>query len=658
MLPHAVPPPEAMPSRAQTRPAPPLTPRRGLSVPLMLLALIGMTFAVYLPVLRHGFVNWDDQTEIYQNPDLDPVTLRGVAWNWTHTRMTVYMPLTYTTWAGIALLARQPPDAQGITLNPFWFHLAGVAFHACGVALVFLILRRLTTTNGAGTPPKTRDWAAALGAAVFAVHPLQVEPVAWASGMYTVLSGALSLWALWHYLRYAQRIDGDGAVARSSDGADPQDVSPHGASLRGVSRRGPPIDFALATFAFVLAMLAKPTAVALPLVAASLDWLLIRRDVRRLLAPMVVWLVLAGGVYAVASRFHPANTVDVPLHHRPIVALDALWFYLTKVVRPANLIPDYGRWPGWVMQRRATALTVIASAALLLVAWLLRRRAPRVAAPVAVFVFGLLPYLGLVKFDYQWFSTVADRYAYLAMLGVGLAVALFVSTRRVRVRRLAVVATCLALVLLVVINRRQQDYWTSTQRLFGHTLEVRPDSLVAHSILGFDVARAGRDAEAEAHYRAALASRPNDSTVNFNYGNFLRQHGRGRQATDYYQAAVDSPAGAGNAMYHLNYGQALVEARRWDEAALEFERAIELAQGKKQDFPEAHQNLGMLLALSGNDAAAVVEFRRALAINPDYAPAQRQLVAAFERLRDRALATTRAATQPSSGPSTGPSHGR
>src|SRR3954463_3621101 len=105
MLPHAVPLPSRAPAPAlhESGLAAPPARRRPLNGLLTPLALIAMTFAVYLPVLRHGFVNWDDQTEIYQNPDLDPVTLRGVAWNWTHTRMTVYMPLTYTTWAGIAL---------------------------------------------------------------------------------------------------------------------------------------------------------------------------------------------------------------------------------------------------------------------------------------------------------------------------------------------------------------------------------------------------------------------------------------------------------------------------------------------------------------------------------------------------------------------------
>src|SRR4051812_14810123 len=154
---------------------------------LILIGLLALTFIVYQPVLRHGFVNWDDQTEIYENPDFNPVTPRSVAGNWTHTRMTVYMPLTYTVWAGLAVLAHGAPARGAAAVNAFYFHLANVVFHAISVAIVFLLLRRLSA----------RDWPAALGAAVFAFHPLQVEAVAWASGMYTVLSGALSLWALW-----------------------------------------------------------------------------------------------------------------------------------------------------------------------------------------------------------------------------------------------------------------------------------------------------------------------------------------------------------------------------------------------------------------------------------------------------------------------------
>src|SRR5256885_14392505 len=114
--------------------------------------------------------------------------------NWARPRMTVYMPLTYMVWGGIAYVAQRPPDAQHIALNPAYFHALNVLFHLLAVFWAMMLLRRLIG----------HDVAALLGAAIFAVHPLQAEALAWASdGMYTALSGALSLWALYHYLRFA-----------------------------------------------------------------------------------------------------------------------------------------------------------------------------------------------------------------------------------------------------------------------------------------------------------------------------------------------------------------------------------------------------------------------------------------------------------------------
>src|SRR5258708_2508798 len=173
------------------------SPHRSQQI-VAILILLAIAVGTYWPVLRNDFVDFDDQTEIYQNPDFNPVTLRGLAWNWSHTRMTLYMPLTYTTWGVLAAVA--PRDAHG-TLAAWPFHALNLALHALCVTLVFLLLRQL----GMPTTP------AAFGAAVFAVHPMQTEAVAWASGMYTVLGAALGAGALMAYVK-----SGDPSRSRAS----------------------------------------------------------------------------------------------------------------------------------------------------------------------------------------------------------------------------------------------------------------------------------------------------------------------------------------------------------------------------------------------------------------------------------------------------------
>src|SRR5258708_7458981 len=162
------------------------SPHRSQQI-VAILILLAIAVGTYWPVLRNDFVDFDDQTEIYQNPDFNPVTLHGLAWNWRHTRMTLYMPLTYTTWGAVADVA--PRDDRGV-LEAWPFHLLNLGLHAACVVLMFLLLQHL----GTATTP------AAVGAIAFAIHPIQTEAVAWASGMYTLLGAALSLSALLLYV--------------------------------------------------------------------------------------------------------------------------------------------------------------------------------------------------------------------------------------------------------------------------------------------------------------------------------------------------------------------------------------------------------------------------------------------------------------------------
>jgi len=159
------------------------------------LFLIGTTLVVFWPVCNHEFVLWDDQLNVYENPFLDPVTASNLYHLWKEPHENLYIPLTYSIWAGIVHVTQRPAmEKTEAPFNSSLFHVMNLILHILGTLVVFAILKILFTN----------DWASCCGAMLFALHPLQVEPVAWVTGMKDVLCGLLSLVALWQYSKYVQ----------------------------------------------------------------------------------------------------------------------------------------------------------------------------------------------------------------------------------------------------------------------------------------------------------------------------------------------------------------------------------------------------------------------------------------------------------------------
>jgi hypothetical protein len=415
-------------------------------------------------VIGNDFVRFDDAYTIHQNPRLNPPTVGSVLSYWRDWRSGadgLYVPVTYTAWAALATLARlDQPDAEGIALNPYVFHAASVLVHVAAALVVFELLTLLVRNRV----------AAAIGALVFALHPVQVEPVAWASGLKDVLAGALALLAIWLYL------------------------SPVRSGWR----------YVLATACFVLAMLSKPSAMMAAPIALVLDVMLIRRPLWSSVRWLLPWVVLAIPVALIARHVQAVTLVQpVPLHLRPLIAGDALTFYLRQIALPVNLALDYGRRPDVVLASRLTYFLWVVPVLLALLTWRLRSRPLQGA--VLLFLLALLPVLGFTPFQFQHFSTVADHYLYLAMFGVALAVASLIASRPspVVVRVAAVVLALLAIRTIV-----QAGYWRDDAALFTHTLAVNPRSFLAHNNLGEALESANRLPEALDHYQRAIELYP------------------------------------------------------------------------------------------------------------------------------------------------------
>jgi hypothetical protein len=498
-------------------------------------AIIFLTFAAYSPLLTAGFIEWDDPHNVSANPDLNPPTWRAVLRYWRAPFEGLYVPLTYTAWAGVARVS-QLVHGGGTALDPTLYHLANLVCHAISSLLVYAILRSVFEVR----------LPAALGAALFAIHPIQVEAVGWISGLKDILGGLFGFLAIWFYIRRPE-------------------------SCR---------QYLFATLAFIAAMLCKPAAVGVPLVAGAIAWIMLRRPVPVILRSLVPWLILASPVIVITRIAQPASEAAglFAWYRRPLVTGDALAFYLGKLVWPVSFALDYGR--------TLRSFTWIVPVSLAIVLFVARRRAPALLAAGLVSLAALLPVLGLVPFDFQIYSTVADHYAYAAMLGPAIAAAWAVQRWRFAATLALPVLACLA-----TFTFRQTLRWHDTRSLLNHTLAINPRSWMAHINLSADALLRDDPGPALVHARAALRLRPGDSDI------------------------------------HVNLGRALGLQGDFVGAEIEFRRAIELNSASAA----AHANLGLALEAQGRTGEAITEYCRALEIDPKHQSAARALSAAMCR---------------------------
>jgi tetratricopeptide (TPR) repeat protein len=565
--------------------------RRSARAAILGLVLAAIALALFAPVLGFGFVLLDDDLNVYANPLVHP----GVAQDdgrferiWREPYLQMYIPVTYSAWALVAQAAERPlaegeaAEAAGAAngLAPRPFHALNVALHAFSILCVFAILRAALAD----------DVGAAFGALFFAVHPLQVEPVAWVSGWKDVGSGSLALASLWLYAVHAR--------SRGTRSA---------------------LSWALALAAFALAVLAKPSAVVVPLLAAVLDVGCLRRSWRSAAASLWPFglLGLVGIALTLGVQPPDADVPAIALGARPLVALDALGFYLGKLVLPLELAPLYDRRPDAVLARGSWWIGAFALAAVLaaaLAALVKRPRSPVPLAGLALFALGFAPVLGLVPFTFQVISTVADRYAYLPLLGA----ALFFGWIA-RSGRTAALLSAVAVLAMGLRARDQLRHWRASEPLFVHALAVNPSSGFAHTNLGEIYAREGRVDEALGHFEEAVRLDPGSARARNNLGSYLGENGRLEEALEHLEEAVRLDPGYSRA--RMGLASALIGLGRYPEAIRELEAVHRL----EPEFAGAYQSRGMLLAALGDARGALEALEEALRLDPELVAARVQL---------------------------------
>jgi tetratricopeptide (TPR) repeat protein len=570
--------------------------RFGIGLPGLVLALV--VLACFFRAVGHDFICLDDHGYVVENEHvLGGLTWANLGWALRTTEMGNWHPVT---WCSHLL------DAQLFGSRPWGHHLTNVLLHVVNTLLVLIVLGRMTGAF----------WRSLMVAALFGLHPLRVESVAWISERKDVLSAAFGLLTLWAYSAW---------VCRTAE-----------------HRPGAWRIYGMALAFFALGLLSKPMLVTVPCVLLLLDYWPFRRfgavgpGARRLILEKVPFFALAAAASVIALLAQASHGALGTSEHYPWVlrlgnAVTAYTRYLGKAVFPVGLSVGYPFAPGF------SAAGIVLAAALLagisVVVFLKRNRQPYLLVGWLWFLGMLVPVIGLVQVGVQ---SMADRYSYLPLIGVSIMAVWSIADGTAGwSRRVPLLGALAGIVVagLTGLTWRQLGSWRDSETLFGHAVAIDGRNLTAHSCLGYVFARTpGRTAEALSEYRTAVRLAPNQADLHFALGNVLLETpGRRAEAIAEFRTAVRLDPEAADA--HLNLGIALAASpESLDAAIVEYQTVIRL----QPERAEAHVNLARaLLRPPERIPDAVAEFRAALRAKPDDAEYHNQLGAALAPMPGR-----------------------
>jgi protein O-mannosyl-transferase len=562
------------------------------AVPIICVLLAAITFAVFGQTLSHEFVNYDDNTYVYANPAVrGGITVHGTEWAFAHVHSQNWHPLTTLS---------HMLDCQIFGLNAGGHHFTNVLLHTVAVLLLFLVLFQMTGAI----------WRSGFVAAVFAIHPLHVESVAWIAERKDVLSALFFMLTLAAYTSYVRN--------------------------RSIGR------YVIVSILFALGLMSKPMLVTVPFVLLLLDYWPLGRSqrfaaanpspprrggserqratphpplspsqgerkqvrgfdrvvVRKLVVEKMPWFLLAAAssvATIVAQRQATGSTEELPLSWRAENALVAAATYIWQTLWPANLAVFYphpeNQLPLWQM-----ILAVGLLAGLTLLAVMARRRFPYFFTGWFWYLIMLLPVIGLVQVGLQGH---ADRYTYLPQIGLCImatwAIAGLTSGWRARIITLACAGSAV-LVALSLCAWKQVGYWKNSETLWAHALAVTSHNDVAHAGLGGILLGRGKIDEAISNFREALRIRPNNQEVHRSLAQALAQEGNMTEATVHWEKALELEPEDVTARDSLGAG--LVQQGRLVEAVAQWQQSLQY----NPDDGNALSNLGWVLSTAPEDS--------------------------------------------------------
>ena len=557
-----------------------------------------VTFLAFSPVLQNGFVNWDDEAVLLNNPHYRGLSWAHLRWMFTTFHMSVYRPIAWMT-MGVDYLIWG--------MDPFGYHLTSLLFHCVNALLFYFVALRLlrSAIPSAANCPGGLRLAAAFAALLFALHPLRVEPVAWESGEDNLVAGFFFMVTLIFYLRA---------------------VVPNLGSSGWMWMAG-------AWLCYGLSIISKALTVPLPLALLVLDVYPLRRlksspkswiqaDTRRVLLEKIPFFLFAVPVAIIAvlakqSTGGVATPTQIGWAPRVMQSFYGVAFYVWKTLAPWGLSPLYERpipfnpwdWP-FVVSVVFVLLVTIGF-------FVARHSWPAGLTAWVYYAALLLPSLGVITYGPQ---LVGDRYSYLPCLSWAVLAAAGVvhlynlwSARRISAVPFISVNGIVVLVLIALgtLTWKQTYIWHNSERLWRYALSLDERSSFAHNNLGIVLAKGGALDDAISHSRRALEIDPRFVEAYTNLGNFLGQRGSKQEAIGVLRHALEIDPGFTNARNTL--GNILADSGNTEEAIREFHKAIAITP----NVAITHYNLARALANRGDLDEAISEYRRALSIEPE-----------------------------------------
>jgi len=521
-----------------------------------------LTLAIYWQVLDYGFINFDDPTYVIENNHIrDGLTIEGIKWAFTSFYASNWHPLT---WLSHML------DIEFHGMNPGKHHLSNITIHTLNAVLLFILLERMTGML----------WRSAMVAALFALHPLHVESVAWISERKDVLSTFFGILTLSAYVWYTR--------------------------MPGLKR------YSLMAVLFICSVMSKPMMVTLPFLMLVLDfWPLKRIDVMKresgykpvmrtlhnlllLLREKIILFAVAliSGIVTVCAQ-HSGGAVQsvvlLNLGDRMMNAAVSYCTYIWKMVWPTGLAVYYPYPSAFVFSHVVLCMALIVVVTIAIIAFMDKR--PYLASGWFWYMVTLLPVIGIIQVGGQ---SMADRYTYVPSIGIFIMAVWGVSDALEKCRyRKVILAGFSALVIGAssLLTFVQAGYWRDSIILFSHALEVTHENDLAHFNLGHALEDSGNTQEAEIHYREAV---------------LLKAH---------------------DAAYHTALGSILAETGRTDEAVAHLTKALQIEPA----LIEARVNLGNIMLLRGNTEGSIQEYSKALKADPMNAETLNNLGVAYVR---------------------------
>ncbi len=567
-----------------------MIPRSRIAAWAVPLGIACFTAAVFLPVLRAGFVDWDDPINFLDNPYYRGLGWPQLRWMLTANVMGHWIPVTWLTLGA---------DFAVWGMNPFGYHLTNLLLHAVSAALFYFVSRRLLELAMPATSPGIASLGAAVAALYFAAHPLRVESVAWVTERRDLTSGLFFLLTILAYLKAHER---------------PPAVR---TGWRWVSLG-----------AAALALASKSIVMGLPLVLLILDtyplgrlgprvrdwWSAQAWPVWREKIPFALLAVAAAAAAYLVQRSTGYLTPADPAGRIGMVAYN-VWFHVWKTVVPLHLGPIYELPPRVNPLELPYLLSAAGGLAITATVWLLRRRWP---AGLAIWAFYLVMLAPVAGFVHTGNHLGADRNTYVPCMGFALLVGALAMTvvrswRRGLLRSPIVVMALSVVAIwiggLSLTARAQSSVWHDSETLWRYAIEIDPGCAICHHNLGIILGSRGDLAEARALLERAIALRPDQSEFHGNYGPLLIQMGRRSEGLTQLRYRLGHNPRDVNA--RVNLGIALIEDGCPGQAIVELEQALRV----KPDSVPALTSLGRALLAEGRVEPAQTVFERALRIN-------------------------------------------